>query len=195
MFDTFFITDRNILNKDQFLAVIHQSFIHPALISMTWIRWTAEVSALLQLASSATMWGFHRQQSSAPPHSLLTLGDCQNVTDPVSPIPQPIFHTPAEGAFCLFIYLLEMNRHHQEPSVRSVSALHALSLVKCKMKVFQRFYFNRIFFLAQKTCRFLKDEEPNTQVFRADSKSLRSSDPFSFRWIRNFRQHVTLHSV
>lgn len=32
--------------------------------------------------------------------------------------PRPIFSAPAEGAFCLFIYLLEMNKRYQEPSVR-----------------------------------------------------------------------------
>ena len=68
------------------------------------------------------------------------LRDWQSVTDPLSPIPQPIFHTPAVGAFCLFIYLLEMNRRYQEPSVMSVSVLHALTLVKCKMKVVQGFH-------------------------------------------------------
>lgn len=53
------------------------------------------------------------------------------------PTLQTMFHTPAEGGFCLFIYRLEMSSSYQEPSVRSASVLHALMLVKWKMKVVQ----------------------------------------------------------
>lgn len=97
---------------------LYYSSVSPVLMSMTGVRWAAESLCSAQLASSGIQWRFHREQSSAPSHLLLALRGWHSVTEPLSPIPRPIFSAPAEGAFCLFIYLLEMNKRYQEPSVR-----------------------------------------------------------------------------
>lgn len=97
---------------------LYCSSVSPVLMSMTGVRWAAESLRSAQLTSSGIQWRFHREQSSAPSHRPLVRRGWHSVTEPLSPIPRPIFSAPAEGAFCLFIYLLEMNKRYQEPSVR-----------------------------------------------------------------------------
>lgn len=61
-----------------------------------------------QRASSATLWSFHGEQSSASPHLLLTPGDCQGASDPRSPHPSNHIPNSCWGRF-LLIYLSSRN--------------------------------------------------------------------------------------
>lgn len=111
------------------------SSVSPVVMSMTGVRWAAESLRSAQLASSGIQWRFHREKSSAPSHRPLARRGWHSVTEPLSPIPRPIFSAPAEGAFCLFIYLLEMNKRYREPSVRICKRPSHLQTCECIMKV------------------------------------------------------------
>lgn len=143
MLKSFVITDSLHLNMEQTRYITNKISCNCTLPLGGW-NWMKRNSVCsIQPPSSAILKSSHREQN-ARSLPLLIQGDWQSLTDPLSPIPQPIFHTLAVGAYCLFICLLEMNKHYQEPSVRSVSVLHAFPLVKCKMKMVQIFHMRAI---------------------------------------------------